>query len=384
MSDIPTDLDSALKALRRGRIVHVLCDKGKNEENTSRDSARHVLAAETSSPDSVGELLRTGAAPVFVTTRDRLEHLELTGSSCVDDNTDNVRRGDVTLLAQKLARAAAALAGTSSVQAREALQDQPVYPVAWGGLATCQCAPEAAVDLCRLAGLVPAALVSRPRSNDADMDVDCPPSVRIRQILDYRRARLAPSLCRIGPRVRMPTRYGLFRLQAYDDRLTANIHLACWTGEWHEPVLTRVHSECLTGDLLGSLRCDCGPQLQRSLIRLVQEGGGLLLYMRQEGRGIGLINKLRTYRLQEQGFDTVEANEQLGFAPDLRDYSLAAEMIGDLGIRSIRLLTNSPHKVHGLRKHGISVTERVPLIVEPTLENKMYLEVKRKKMGHFL
>ena len=189
---------------------------------------------------------------------------------------------------------------------------------------------------------------------------------------------------RSGPQVRMPTSYGNFTLQAYEDTLSGQVHLAFWTGQLDGPTLTRVHSECLTGDLLGSQRCDCGVQLDRALARLVDEGNGVLLYLRQEGRGIGLVNKLRAYAIQDLGFDTVEANEQIGFEADLRDYSLAAQMLADLGVSEIRLLTNNPQKVRGLKKHGIRILDRVPLVIEPCSENSAYLDVKRKKMGHLL
>ena len=171
-------------------------------------------------------------------------------------------------------------------------------------------------------------------------------------------------------------------LRRHVDRPIAFGH--CGPARSTDSLLVRVHSECLTGDLLGSLRCDCGPQLDRALDRLAAEGNGVLLYLRQEGRGIGLTNKLRTYAIQDRGFDTVEANEQIGFSADLRDYNLAAEMLVDLGVSTIRLLTNNPQKVRGLKKHGISVAARVPLVVESCSENVSYLDVKRKKLGHWL
>jgi 3,4-dihydroxy 2-butanone 4-phosphate synthase / GTP cyclohydrolase II len=206
----------------------------------------------------------------------------------------------------------------------------------------------------------------------------------MRQIVDHRRTQAASTLVRSGPQVRIPTPHGNFSLQGYEETLTGLIHLAFWTGTLRDPTLVRVHSECLTGDLLGSLRCDCGPQLDRALARLAQQGSGVLLYLRQEGRGIGLVNKLRTYALQDRGFDTIEANERIGFDADLRDYSIAAMMLVDLGVSTIRLLTNNPQKVRGLKKHGIRITARVPLIVEPCPENSGYLDVKRQKMGHWL
>lgn len=385
-------LQEGLDALRRGGIVRVVSDREEELEADSPGTAgQFVLAAEKSTANTVSALLTAaGAVPVFVTTRDRLEYLQIGASPFTGDSEETARTivdaspsADTAVLALRLALAAAGLSGTNAGLAQESLQGQMVHPVEWGGVANCPRTFEAAVDLCRLAGLVPAALVSSPLPDAAGRDVTHLPTVYIRQIVDHRRGQVARSLRRHGPRVRMPTRHGSFLLQAYEDTLTGKLHLALSTGQLSEPVLTRVHSECLTGDLLASLRCDCGQQLEGAMARLVQ-GGGVLLYMRQEGRGIGLVNKLRAYAIQDQGFDTVEANEQMGFAADLRDYHLAAEMLVDLGIQSIRLLTNNPQKVRGLRTHGIRVTDRVPLIMEPGPENQAYLDVKREKMGHIL
>ncbi|RZU47749.1 GTP cyclohydrolase II [Fluviicoccus keumensis] len=185
---------------------------------------------------------------------------------------------------------------------------------------------------------------------------------------------------------RLPTRHGQFTIHAFEEPQTRQEHVALSMGDVGngEPVLMRIHSECLTGDGFGSLRCDCGPQLEAAMAKVAAEGRGVILYLRQEGRGIGLVNKVRAYQLQDQGADTVEANEQLGFAPDLREYSMCEDMLRHLGVSCVRLMTNNPLKVEALEKHGIRVVERVPLMTGRNPHNDQYLDTKQEKMGHLL
>ena len=252
---------------------------------------------------------------------------------------------------------------------------------------------EATIDLMKLAGLYPTGVICEIMNDDGTM-------ARLHQLLEFSKTHNL-KICSIASLIEyrrrsekliervcetvLPTDFGKYKLIVYRDLINSQVHLALTIGAWiNEPVLVRVHSECLTGDVFGSLRCDCGRQLKQAMEIIGKEKKGIILYMNQEGRGIGLIDKIRAYSLQDKGLDTVEANEALGHKPDLRDYGIGAQILADLGLRSIRLLTNNPRKIVGLEGYGLRVIERVPLEIEPNPSNYQYLVTKKNKLGHNL
>lgn len=364
-----------------------------------------IMAAQYATPRAVNFMAKHGRGLICVpTTGERLQQLGI--EQMVRQNRDAFRTDfQVTVDAAKgitTGISAADRASTIQVMASPtALPDDLVQPghifplrAKVGGVLQRAGHTEAAVDLVTQAGCRPVAVICEIMNDDGTM-ARLPQLQRfarrhrlkmctIAEIILYRRQR--ERLVERVETVKLPTEHGLFDLVLYRSTLDGQHHLALVHGDiaGKKNVLVRVHSECLTGDVFGSQRCDCGPQLHQAMRQVVQAGCGVVLYMRQEGRGIGLPAKIQAYKLQEEGLDTVEANQRLGFKMDLREYGLGAQMLADLGLKTIRLLTNNPRKIVGLSGYGLKVVEQVPIKVSPNPHNQRYLETKRRKMGHLI
>jgi 3,4-dihydroxy 2-butanone 4-phosphate synthase/GTP cyclohydrolase II len=393
-------IEDAIEEIKAGRMVIVVDDADRENEGDL------ILAATTCTPESIAFMVRhTSGVICLPVVGERLDDLRI--PLMVSDVTDpqrtaftvsvDARLGTSTgISAADRARTIRAIVDPDT-KPEDLVRPGHLFPLRYrpGGVLKRAGHTEAAVDLAVLAGLYPAGVLCEIVNEDGTMS-RLPTLVAfarqhglklisIADLIQYRRRR--EKLIERVAEARIPTEYGDFRAVAYESSVDARVHVAMVQGEVGdgEQILVRVHSECLTGDVFGSLRCDCGEQLDAALRKVGEEGRGVVLYIRgHEGRAIGLTHKLRAYKLQESGRDTVEANEDLGFPADPRDYGIGAQILVDLGVRSMRLLTNNPAKRAGLEGYGLSIAERVPLVTEPTDENIGYLRAKREKLGHIL
>lgn len=392
-------IEDALKDFKEGKFVIVVDDEDRENEGDL------IIAAEKITPEKVNFMLKHArgvlCAPI---TLSRCEELDLPHQ--VTDNT-SVLGTPFTVTVDKLEGCTTGVSAHDRAATILALADptstpqtfgrpghiNPLYAQDNGVLRRCG-HTEATVDLCRLAGLYPAGALMEIMNEDGSM-ARMPELqklatewglkiITIAELIAYRLEK--ESIIEVGDEVDMPTRYGHFHLIPFRQQSNGLEHMALVKGKWErdEPVLVRVHSSCATGDILGSLRCDCGQQLHKSMELVEKEGKGVVIYMQQEGRGIGLMNKIAAYKLQEEGYDTVDANIHLGFKPDERDYGCGAQMLRHLGVHKMRLLTNNPVKRVGLESYGLEIAEIVPIEVTPNRYNERYLKTKQVKMGHTL
>ncbi len=393
-------LEEGLEELKAGRFLIVVDDENRENEGDL------VMPAEMVTPEAVnfvvthargllcmpiiGERLDELQMPLMVTANG-MEKNQTAFTVSIDYNvgtTTGISAGD---------RAATILAMMDpAAKPEEFTRPGHIFPLRYhpGGVLARAGHTEAAVDLCEMIDMYPAGIVCEIMAEDGTMsrlpqleefaEEHGLKILSIAQIIAQRR-RTERLIERVAE-ARLPTRYGKFQAIAYKSHVDSGEHIALTIGEWSpdEPVLVRIHSECLTGDVFSSMRCDCGDQIDLSLKQLAEEGNGIFLYMRQEGRGIGLHNKIKAYSLQDQGLDTVEANETLGFEPDLRHYGVGAQILEDLGVRKLNLLTNNPKKVAGLSGFDLEIVDRIPVEVEVTDENRTYMKTKKARMGHIL
>lgn len=392
-------IEEAIQEIREGKMLIVVDDEDRENEGD------FIMAAEKITPEAVNFMAKYGRGLIcFSTTQRRLAELDL--GMMVDNNTakcgtpftisvDAIHGTTTGISAFDRAKTIHVMIDPKT-KPSDLARPGHVFPLAAreGGVLMRAGHTEATVDLARLAGLYPAGVLCEIMSDDGSMarvpellEIAKEFGLKIATVADlikYRRR--TEKLVRRGVTTMLPTSFGEFKLFAYETDVDDKPYLALVMGDVSDgkPVLVRIHSSCVTGDILHSLRCDCGEQLDRAMQMIADEGRGIILYIFQEGRGIGLMNKLKAYALQDEGYDTVEANERLGYPADLREYGLGAQVLIDLGVKKIRYMTNSPSKLAGLEGYDLEIVERVPLVVAPNKNSKRYLETKKQKMGHML
>ncbi|WP_371018608.1 bifunctional 3,4-dihydroxy-2-butanone-4-phosphate synthase/GTP cyclohydrolase II [Pseudalkalibacillus sp. JSM 102089] len=391
-------IEEAIYDLMQGKVVIVCDDEDRENEGD------FIALADKVTPETINFMITKGRGLVCTPiTEERANELKL--SPMVDHNTDSHGTAFTVSVDHKstttgisAAERASTIQYLINTDAKPSDFNRPghIFPLIAkdGGVLRRAGHTEAAVDLARLSGSAPAGVICEIMKEDGEMarvpdlkkiaeEYDLK-MITIKDLIQYRNRK--DVLVRKEVEIELPTEFGSFRAVGYSNILDQKEHVALIKGEIlpDQPTLVRVHSECLTGDVFGSFRCDCGPQLHAALAQIEEEGHGVLLYMRQEGRGIGLLNKMKAYKLQEQGYDTVEANEKLGFKPDLRDYGIGAQILRDLGVSKMNLLTNNPRKIAGLTGYGLEVASRVPLQMASRKENEKYLKTKHSKLGHML
>jgi len=394
-----SSIEEAAEDLRAGKFVVIVDDEDRENEGDL------VLAAEKVTPATINFMAKEGRGLICLAlTEERCDELEL--PPMVEQNTSNFgtaftvsieARGRTTTGISAADRAATVLTAIDpATKPSDLNRPGHMFPLRAqaGGVLKRAGQTEASVDLCRIAGLTPAAVLCEIMNEDGsmarvpDLATFCARhGLRMVTVADLIRHRMRHE--RLVERIaspHLPTTFGDFRLYAYRSEVTHEEHVALVLGDIREeePVLVRVHSQCLTGDVFGSTRCDCGAQLELAMEKIREAGKGVFLYLLQEGRGIGLVNKLKAYELQDEGHDTVSANEKLGFPPDIRNYGVGCQILRDLGVRKMRLMTNNPSKYVAIDGYGLEIVERVPLEVGPTDRSRKYLEAKKNKLGHLL